>query len=153
MISLKNVVFCFCFLFLQNAFAQQLYCPVAIDESNRTAHLNYQADLQSMGAQRDLGQTLYVPITLHSIGSKGAGFANGYDLFKSICALNDYFKAANIQFFPSGDIQFHDDESVYGFESRLYLEKLKAMTAAFNVPKTLNIYVTKITANEDGTYL
>ncbi|MBK9635947.1 MAG: hypothetical protein IPO64_16070 [Bacteroidetes bacterium] len=51
-----------------------------------------------MGAQRDLGQTLYVPITLHSIGSKGAGFANGYDLFKSICALNDYFKAANIQF-------------------------------------------------------
>ncbi|MBK9353343.1 MAG: hypothetical protein IPN09_05025 [Bacteroidetes bacterium] len=56
-------------------------------------------------------------------------------------------------FFPSGDIQFHDDESVYGFESRLYLEKLKAMTAAFNVPKTLNIYVTKITANEDGTYL
>ena len=153
MISLKNVVFCFCFLFLQNAFAQQLYCPVAIDESNRTAHLNYQADLQSMGAQRDLGQTLYVPITLHSIGSKGAGFANGYDLFKSICALNDYFKAANIQFFPSGDIQFHDDESVYGFESRYYLEKLKAMTAAFNVPKTLNIYVTKITANEDGTYL
>ncbi|MBK7503650.1 MAG: hypothetical protein IPI52_00585 [Bacteroidetes bacterium] len=37
-------------------FAQQLYCPVAIDESNGTAHLNYQADLQSMGAQRDLGQ-------------------------------------------------------------------------------------------------
>ncbi|MBK7503649.1 MAG: hypothetical protein IPI52_00580 [Bacteroidetes bacterium] len=62
-------------------------------------------------------------------------------------------KAANIQFFRRETFNFMMMNRCMVLKVDLYLEKLKAMTAAFNVPKTLNIYVTKITANEDGTYL
>lgn len=150
---MKNLISFFLLFLLQNTFAQQLYCPSNIDESNRYAYTNYQAEIIGNANRRDLGQTLYVPITLHAMGSKGVGFPNAFDLFQSICRLNEKYSSSGIQFFPAGEVRFHDNESLYGFESRFYLEKLKILTSSFNEPKTLNIFFTKITANEDGTYL
>lgn len=150
---MKKILFISAFSFLQYSFAQQLFCPNNIDESNRIAY-NLNAEIKNNPQQRlDNGQTLFVPITIHAIGNTEQDYPNAFDLMASICQINENFNGTNIQFFLANTIQYHTNSAVFGFESNAYLEKLKILTSTYYIPNTINIYFTKINANSDGTYL
>jgi hypothetical protein len=83
--------------------------------------------------------TVYVPVTIHLIGSSGGGGAHKpEEAIKMLCKLNEDFADQNVFFFLNGNVRFlyddylHSDSYDWGV--------MNAMGNA-KVPNTLNIFV------------
>ncbi|MEQ8703679.1 MAG: zinc-dependent metalloprotease [Phaeodactylibacter sp.] len=106
----------------------------------------YQRNPQAF--QRDNDTTLYVPLTIHIVGTdSGAGFFALSGLKAAFCKLNESFQEANIQFFMAGEINYLMNSAWYSHET--VLEGAEMMFAN-NVDGTLNIYFVNDPAGNCG---
>jgi hypothetical protein len=97
---------------------------------------------------RDNDTTLYVPLTIHLVGSdSGAGFFAMSGLKAAFCKLNEGFLDANIQFFIAGEINYLANSAWYSHET--VLEGAEMMFTN-NVAGTLNIYFVNDPAGNCG---
>jgi hypothetical protein len=106
----------------------------------------YQQDPQYF--QRDNDTILYVPLTIHLVGTdSGNGFFSLSGLKAAFCKLNESFEEANIQFFRAGEINYLTNSAWYSHET--VLEGAEMMFAN-NVDGTLNIYFVNDPAGNCG---
>lgn len=107
---------------------------------------NYQRNPDAFHRGNDT--TLYVPLTIHIVGTdSGSGFFGLSGLKAAFCKLNESFLAANMQFFIAGDINYLANSAWYAHET--VLEGAEMMFAN-NVDGTLNIYFVSDPAGNCG---
>ena len=107
---------------------------------------NYQRNPEAF--QRDNDTLVYVPLTIHLVGSDaGAGFFAISGLKAAFCKLNESFLDANIQFFIAGEINYLSNTAWYTHET--VLEGAEMMFTN-NVDGTLNIYFVNDPAGNCG---
>lgn len=98
--------------------------------------------------QRDNDTTLFVPLTIHIVGTdSGNGFFALSGLKAAFCKLNESFEEANIQFFIAGEINYLLNSVWYTHETVLQGAE---MMFANNVEGTLNIYFVNDPAGNCG---
>lgn len=103
---------------------------------------------QNPGAFPKSEQTLYVPLTIHLLGTDGgAGYFPIKKLHAAFCTLNADFEAADIQFFIEGDYNYINN-SVYNNHENF--SQGSQMMSEFNVANTLNCYIVASPAGNCG---
>ncbi|MDF1868195.1 MAG: hypothetical protein P1U70_25465, partial [Saprospiraceae bacterium] len=97
---------------------------------------NYQRNPSQFQTENDT--ILYVPLTIHLVGSDaGTGYFGFDNLMDALCILNSDFEQANIHFFTEGDIRYIAN-SAWNTHSTV-LDGAEMMFAN-NVDNTLNCY-------------
>jgi len=127
-----------CFFFLTSTIAQQENWPEPCGTPpGKTAWLKkYQQNPQAY--QRNNDTTLYVPITVHLVGTdEGSGFFSTSRVADAFCKLNADYEQANIQFFLEGDINYIYNSEWFNHETVLIGAE---MMFANNVENTINTY-------------
>jgi len=91
--------------------------------------------------------TLYVPITVHLVGtSTGSGFFSIEGVLNAFCTLNEDFSEAGIQFFIEGPIRYHSNNNWYDHT----FQQGAQMMSQRNVPNTINCYIVESPAGNCG---
>lgn len=99
----------------------------------------YQQNPASFLPNSRVDTILYVPITLHVLGSDaGFGYIDLMQLMDGLCDLNDDYSDAKVQFFIEGDIRFIDNSDWYQHSDVLVGAD---MMFANNINHTINCYV------------
>ncbi|MCR9288391.1 MAG: T9SS type A sorting domain-containing protein [Bacteroidetes bacterium] len=107
---------------------------------------NYQRNPSQFQTENDT--ILYVPLTIHLVGSDaGTGYFGFDNLMDALCILNSDFEQANIHFFTEGDIRYIAN-SAWNTHSTV-LDGAEMMFAN-NVDNTLNCYFVSDPAGNCG---
>ncbi len=108
--------------------------------------LKYQQNPQQF--QKSLDDLIYVPITVHIVGTYGgAGFFGQLQTLNALCTLNADFEASNIQFYLEGSVfnyvfnnNWFEHDSSDGYD----------MMMSNNVPDAINCYIVEDPAGNCG---
>lgn len=97
---------------------------------------NYQRNPDKFQTENDT--ILYVPLTIHLLGSDaGTGYFGFDNLMRALCILNSDFEQANIHFFIEGDIRYVPNSA---WNTHATVLDGAEMMFANNVENTLNCY-------------
>lgn len=108
----------------------------------------YQANPDLAIYQKNNDSTIYVPLTLHLVGSDGnTGYFPFPRLLEALCTLNDDFLEANIQFYIEGEINYLANSAYNSHET---VVDGAYMMFDNNVENTLNCYVVNDPAGNCG---
>ncbi len=93
------------------------------------------------------GDTLYVPITVHIVGTDaGGGYFSTSSLYKAFCTLNKDFEPTGIQFFIEGDINYIANSLYYEHDWNHGGD----MMDEYQVHHTINCYIVSDPAGNCG---
>lgn len=107
-----------------------------------------QYQLQPERYEKNLDTLLYVPLTIHLLGTdEGLGFFPLAKLFDALCTLNSDYEQANIQFYIEGDIRYLANTA---WNDHATVLEGAAMMFANNVENTLNCYFVTNPASNCG---
>ena len=82
--------------------------------------------------------TLYVPLTIHLVGSdEGKGYFQAYRVLDAFCMLNQDYEPANIQFYLSGPFRYINSDKYFDHNYSGGIE----MMSNNNQPNTINCYI------------
>ncbi len=96
---------------------------------------------------RGAGEILYVPLTVHSIGSDaGTGHMKFIYILDALCILNDDFIDSDIQFYLEGDIVMHNNSYWYNHDWDGGTEMMNTT----RVEHTVNCYIVNDPAGTCG---
>lgn len=88
--------------------------------------------------------TINVPVTIHIVRSdQGGGSFSPARALDGLCNVNERFSSANMNFYVAGDINFIDNSTYLDVTS---YSVTSTMITDFNVPRTVNIYYTNLSA-------
>lgn len=91
--------------------------------------------------------TLYVPMTLHIVGTNsGTNYYPVQEVLRAFCELNEDFKPSAIQFFIEGSIRYINNSDYYEHDFDMGYEMMEEN----NVPNTLNVYFVEYAAGACG---
>ncbi len=98
--------------------------------------------------QRGGDTTLYVPVTVHILGTDaGGGYYPVASVLDDFCQLNEDFEPSNIQFFLEGEFNYIDNSSWYNHDN---IEDGYEMMTLNNIPNTINCYYVSVAAGSGG---
>lgn len=129
------------FSFINLYSQQESVSPCGTEDSFQNDHwLNeIQQDPNSFRGLRSNTDTLYLPLSIHIIGTdEGNGYFGEQNLFRALCDLNDKFEPVGMVFYIKGDVQYHNNTTWYEHESG---QVGNAMYQATRVPNTINCYI------------
>lgn len=107
-----------------------------------------EAYLQNRGAFEKSAETLYVPLTIHLVGTdEGTGYLSVKNVLDAICALNEDYLSAGIQFYQFGSFRYINRTAYYDDKSNSYGRQMHSQNKVAN---TVNIYIVN-NAGEDVT--
>lgn len=103
--------------------------------------------LQNRGAFEKSGETLYVPLTIHLVGTDdGTGYLAVKNVLDALCALNEDYLAAGIQFYQFGGFRYINRTIYYEDKNRSFGAQMHNQNKVAN---TINIYIVE-NAGEDA---
>ncbi|MBK9492522.1 MAG: hypothetical protein IPO07_29840 [Haliscomenobacter sp.] len=79
-------------------------------------------------------------MTIHVVGTdEGKDYLNGNVILDALCALNQKFAHANLQFFIKDDFNYINNSLLF-VHDKVTFPKVPALFAKYNVSGTVNIY-------------
>ena len=141
--NLLLIIFLFIGVFLS---AQESINPCGTISGRSDWLKKYQANPEFY--QRDNDTILYVPLTIHLVGSNsGSGFFSRSSLIDAMCTLNADFEGSNIQFFIEGEINYLANSAYNNHET---VVEGAFMMFDNNVENTINCYIVSDPAGNCG---
>ena len=147
-ITLTSLLFILSFspIFSQSNDFDHSTCATTADLATIERLTRHNDNIANFGLQRN---NTSVPVTAHLISrTNGLDALTENELTAAIELMNEHYISSNIEFFLCG-VNYIADDAYYSFNS--YQENL--MTATYNVPNTINLYIAGSVFSNSGAGL
>ena len=95
---------------------------------------------RQQGSELRSGAAKFVAMTIHVVGTdEGKDYLNGNVILDALCALNQKFAHANIQFFIKDDFNYINNSLLFAHD-KLTFPQVPTLFAKYNVSGTVNVY-------------